>query len=357
MDCAPIAAVGSGVDSFTESDAEGIKMAAEKFVTGADDALHGELAKKHPLAAAFAPIGDITRAHKVMDFTSTCLFLIGSIFYMILSIMDYKWGVGELRSLPTWVYMADDDSTLYTYIGENDNHNYADDFIPNLQMNGAPVSYYQICYICGGLCFAISGLLDIISDWSLWPIFRLLAGGFAVASGIYISGNDYRISNIFNLISVHCYLVDSMTLFRHPHCCAVYPTEDGSKWTKKYLLFGDFTYFLGSAIDIPLAYLWVFFWAADWNITLCVFSIIGSALWLVCSLVYIKAFFKSDYYPNPISPPPRRVTRIVVDVVRRQTLDGRDAAPGRAIRRTTVGGLDLPPALSVAVQQPLSQSI
>lgn len=323
-------------------------------------------------AVAFAPIIDmdgttvlITKTHKVLDFISTILFCIGSIFYMILSTMDYTWGVHELRSLPSNIYMADDDATLYDYIATNTDHNYADDYIPNMTMNGASVSYYQIYYICGGLCFAFAGTIDMITERSLWPIFRFLAGIFAVASAIYISGNDYFLSNIFNLVSVHCYLVDSILLLRYPRCCAVYPTwvvvddDDGrkQKYKKKYLLFGDFSYFVGSAIDVvvsvffytiicnffckldirqllfstltffqlynqtytkKLSYLWVFYWASDWNISICVSAVIGSALWLLCSLVYMKAFFKGDFYPNPDPTvlPPVRLSSVILDSVR-----------------------------------------
>lgn len=228
-------------------------------------------AKNHAtcaFAAAFAPIIGmdgttilITTNHKVLDFISTMLFCIGSVFYMIISTMDYTWGVNELRSLPPDIYMANDDATLYDYIATNTDHNYADDYIPSMNMNGAPVSYYQIYYICGGLCFAIAGTIDMITEHSLWPIFRFFAGLFAVASAIYISGNDFRLSNIFNLVSVHCYLVDSILLLRYPRCCAVYPTwvvDDDSgggkqKYKKKYLLLGDFSYFVGSAIDVVVS--------------------------------------------------------------------------------------------------------
>lgn len=166
---------------------------------------------------------------------------------MVLSVLDYKWAQ-ELLSLPTWVMTADDDATLYTYIAENDDHIYADDYVPNLQMNGAPVSQYQLIYLAGSLCFTVSGSLDVISEQSLWPSFRLLAGAFGVASAVYISGNDFELSNVFNLVSVHCYVVDSLTMFRHNRCCAV--TMEAGKWTNKYLLLGDFAYFSGSVIDV-----------------------------------------------------------------------------------------------------------
>ena len=182
-----------------------------------------------------------------MDFTSIFLFIVGSSFYMVLSVKDYKWAQ-ELLSLPTWVMTADDDATLYTYIAENDDHIYADDYVPNLQMNGAPVSQYQLIYLAGSLCFTISGSLDVISEQSLWPSFRLLAGAFGVASAVYISGNDFELSNVLNLVSVHCYVVDSLTMFRHNRCCAV--TMESGKWTNKYLLLGDFAYFSGSVIDV-----------------------------------------------------------------------------------------------------------
>ena len=203
------------------------------------------------LAAAFSPRGEISRARKCMDFISILLFTIGSMFYMHLSCLDFKYGVIELRSLPVSVYTAEDKTVLYTYIEEHDDHNYADDYIPNLQLNGYGVSYYQISYICAGLCFVIAGLVDMINEKSCWPIFRLVAGSTTLAAAICISGDSYTLTNTLNLTSTHFYLLDSLTLFRKEMCCAVYPTESG-KWMKKYLLFGDFTYFAGSAIDVPV---------------------------------------------------------------------------------------------------------
>ena len=176
---------------------------------------------------------------------------------MDISVEDYKWAL-ELLSLPTWVMVADDDATLYAYIAENDDHIYADDYIPNMQMRGAPVSRYQIVFLVGSLCFALSGLLDIFNERDLWNIFRLLAGGFGVASAVFINGNDFHLSNIFNLISVHCYLMDSLTLFRHDRCCAV--TVEAGTWTKHHLLFADFLYFTGSVIDIVVStFSWQFY--------------------------------------------------------------------------------------------------
>ena len=91
----------------------------------------------------------------------------------------------------------------------------------------------------------------MINEKSCWPIFRLAAGSTTLAAAICISGDNYLLTNILNLTSTHLYLVDSLTLFRKEMCCAVYPTDSG-KWVKKYLLFGDLTYFAGSAIDVPV---------------------------------------------------------------------------------------------------------
>jgi hypothetical protein len=185
-----------------------------------------------------------------MEFTSLLLFIMGSSLYMVISVEDYLWA-RELLSLPEWVMTADDDATLYDYIAENDDHNYQDDYIPDMEMKGAPVTRYQIVFLVGSLCFALSGLLDIINERDLWHIFRLLAGGFGVASAVYINGNDYYLSNIFNLVSVHCYLLDALTMFRDDQCCAVY--VEASKWTKNNLLIGDFAYFAGSVIDVVVS--------------------------------------------------------------------------------------------------------
>lgn len=117
---------------------------------------------------------------------------------MHLSCIDFKYGVIELRSLPVSVYTAEDKSVLYTYVEEHDDHNYADDYIPNLQLNGYGVTYYQISYICAGLCFVIAGLVDMINEKSCWPIFRLAAGSTTLAAAICISGDNYpTLTNIF----------------------------------------------------------------------------------------------------------------------------------------------------------------
>jgi hypothetical protein len=64
--------------------------------------------------------------------------------------------------------VAEDDTTLYAYVGEHDDHNFADDCVQYLQWRGVPVQRYQIIYLAGALCFAVSGLLDIINKRSLW---------------------------------------------------------------------------------------------------------------------------------------------------------------------------------------------
>ncbi|KAL3784731.1 hypothetical protein ACHAW5_001598 [Stephanodiscus triporus] len=254
-----------------------------------------------------------SRLHVCMDFTSIFLFLVGSTFYMVLSVEDYKYAK-ELLSLPTYVMTADDDATFYSYIAENDDHNYEDDYVPGMQMNGAPVSTYQIFFLVGSLCFAIAGMLDIINERDLWHSFRLLAGVFGVASAVYISGIDFHLSNIFNLVSVHFYLLDSLTMLRHDRCCAV--TMESGKWTKRYLLFGDLAYFSGSVIDVVCAYLWVFDNTSDWDVTLTIFENFGSALWIICALIYMWAFFKGDFEAGENGARTRRLSSLVIDSVR-----------------------------------------
>jgi len=275
---------------------------------------------------------------------------------MHLSCLDFKYGVIELRSLPVSVYTAEDDTVMYTYIEEHDDHNYADDYIPNLQLNGYGVSYYQISYICAGLCFVIAGVVDMINEKSCWPIFRLVAGSSTLAAAICISGDSYTLTNTLNLTSTHFYLLDSLTLFRKKTCCAVYPTES-SKWMKKYLLFGDLTYFAGSAIDVPvrqmmneqsilffmgcsslttsistytiphanqLANLWVFDRTSFWNNAVWTCALIGGVLWLVCSFVYMLAFFRGDLYPTENGPQPKRLSKVVIHAVHRKSSQGEE---------------------------------
>jgi len=294
-------------------DADGIEMGKAKFASTETvaDGSPDQPRKQNP-----------SRAHVCMDFTSAFLFIVGSAFYMVVSVEDYKWAQ-ELLSLPTWVMTADDDVTFYSYIAENDDHNYADDYIPNMQMKGAPVSQYQIIFLVGSLCFAVSGLMDIINERDLWHSFRLLAGVFGVASAVYISGYDFHLSNIFNLVSVHCYLLDSLTMFRHDRCCAV--TMEAGKWTNKHLLIGDFAYFSGSVIDVVCAYLWVFDSTSDWDVTLTIFALIGSILWLICAVIYMWDFFNGDDNDENGSKP-RRLSSLLIDSVFRGHKTSRDDA-------------------------------
>jgi len=54
------------------------------------------------------------KCHRIMHFTSTILFVIGSVLYLIMSVKDYKWA-NKLNELPMYLRLADDDVTWIYY--------------------------------------------------------------------------------------------------------------------------------------------------------------------------------------------------------------------------------------------------
>ena len=64
------------------------------------------------------------------------------------------------------------------------------------------------------------------------------------------------------------------------------------------------------------AYLWVYDSTADWDVTLTVFALIGSALWIICAVIYMWAFFKGDFEVEENGPKPLRLSTIVINSIR-----------------------------------------
>lgn len=228
-------------------------------------------------------------AHKWMNLTSTLLFTLGSMFYMILSFEDYKWSQ-ELQSLPMWskVFQAtgavSTDALFATEWGHFHHAAKHSHSVSILHWMDTPVTRYQIVLLLGSLCFSTAGLLDIITKRNMWYSFRVLAGIFGVSSAIYVSGSDFHLYNVCNLVSVHCFLLDALTMLRHD--VQYSHSEETVKQSCIYLLLGDIAYLSGTLIELVLAYLWVFDGTSDWNASATIFALIGSALWLIGSILF-----------------------------------------------------------------------
>ena len=54
------------------------------------------------------------KCHRIMHFTSTILFVIGSVLYLVMSLKDHKWA-NKLNELPMYLRLADDDITWTNY--------------------------------------------------------------------------------------------------------------------------------------------------------------------------------------------------------------------------------------------------
>jgi len=98
--------------------------------------------------------------------------------------------------------------------GGDDYVSYDDDYLFQVGSYEADiwVSKYQILYFFAALSFLIVGVLDLIRERHAFHILMILAGAFGVLSAIYVE-EDVRLSNIFNSLSVHFYLLESITLF------------------------------------------------------------------------------------------------------------------------------------------------
>jgi hypothetical protein len=195
------------------------------------------------------------------------------------------------------------------------------------------VSQYQILYFFASLCFVAVGVLDLILERHCLHTIMILAGLFGVLSAIFVE-NDIRLSNVFSVVSVCLFFFEAASVFRRRKNTSIveerailsprrnYATADASMSMRRALLLGDFCFMLATMFDIivsilsllnfhlntnlmlvphlqaflsyslsKLEFSYVFDTTIDWDTSMMVFGIVAALLWLLCSLMYIWAFF------------------------------------------------------------------
>jgi hypothetical protein len=107
--------------------------------------------------------------------------------------------------IPDWVLVAaaDDDYSWegYEYGGT--------DFV--FQAGNSCVSPAQIVQAIAALSFVITGFIDLFAFQVSWGIFFILAGAFGLVSSFLLE-EDEHLSKVFNLVSVHLFLLDAVGL-------------------------------------------------------------------------------------------------------------------------------------------------
>ena len=109
------------------------------------------------------------------------------------------------------------------------------------------VSRYQIIYFFAALSFVFVGVLDLIRERVFFHMLMILAGLFGVASSVYVE-EDIHVSNIFNSISVHLFLLEGITLFYDHNRVKI--SAKAGKWMKRSVKLADFEFALGAFVDV-----------------------------------------------------------------------------------------------------------
>jgi len=149
------------------------------------------------------------------------------------------------------------------------------------------VSQYQIIYFFASLCFVAVGVLDLIIEKHYLHSLMILAGLFGVLSAVFVE-SDIHLSNVFSVVSVCLFFFEAAFVFlRRKHAI----TEGQAISMRRALLLGDLCFVLAAIFDIILAFYYAFDTTIDWDTSMMVFGIVAALLWLLCSLIYVWAFF------------------------------------------------------------------
>lgn len=125
-----------------------------------------------------------------------------------------------------------------------------DDYIFTVGDSGAQVSEYQMLYFSAACCFLLMGLLDVVRENAPFHILMVLAGLFGVISAVYVEEN-LHLSNIFDCVSVHLYLLEGVALLMQ----SMKRDRRGiEKWYKQLVLFADSEFITGAFLDVMVSF-------------------------------------------------------------------------------------------------------
>ena len=104
---------------------------------------------------------------------------------------------------------------------------------------------YTVVYFSASFCFVLSGLADFFWEKHFLNIFMFLGGLFGCISAIYLSNNDIA-SSIFDIISVHLFLLEAIKIIYEEDSLAEY----SPRWMKLSLVLADTEFLLGALLDV-----------------------------------------------------------------------------------------------------------
>ena len=104
---------------------------------------------------------------------------------------------------------------------------------------------YTVVYFSASFCFVLSGLADFFWEKHFLNIFMFLGGLFGCISAIYLSNNDIA-SSIFDIISVHLFLLEAIKMIYEEDSLAEY----SPRWMKLSLVLADTEFLLGALLDV-----------------------------------------------------------------------------------------------------------
>uniref|UniRef100_A0A7S2U801 Transmembrane protein n=1 Tax=Attheya septentrionalis TaxID=420275 RepID=A0A7S2U801_9STRA len=201
-----------------------------------------------------------------LTISSNVFFLIGSVFYFWISVLDLRWELVN-EGIPPWVMEADDVYTWYYYAPQVE-----DDFVFNVGTTW--VSKYQMLFFVAAFSFVITGALAMARVGGCLDSIMLVAGIFGLASAMTLH-HDERITLILSSISVHLFCLEAITVFFRRRV-------SGS--LKFWFWLSDGVFLLATTLGVALSYVYAF---NKFNIPLARLSLFTSTLWLVSSVIFI----------------------------------------------------------------------
>jgi hypothetical protein len=254
-----------------------------------------------------------------MRLTSNILFVLASCLYVTLAVTDMQYYTA-IQGISDDVLLADDDATwtaagfvdddyffsvggnrgstsesATTVVGDDD----AAAAVATSDAGVVWVSEYQMIYFSAALLFCMVGLLDFIQQPGWLSIGMIAAGCFGLISAMLVHKNVH-VSNIFNTISVHLFMVEASALFFHHGRIAHVKTTGANNSTNhammeplQYLIrIGDVSWIGGTVLDVVLSYFAI---RNTYVLPHAKVSVFSSLLWLACSLIYVTATCIAEY--------------------------------------------------------------
>lgn len=204
-------------------------------------------------------------------FSDYILFLIGSVFFLWLSILDLQWGK-EVQAFADAIdgsFSLRDNAIkeLQGYTGDDDDYVF--------QTRYHWISLYQIVYFIAGAAFMIEGFLEFFVTPGIRGIWFTFAGGTGLLAA-WLSERDSQLSSIFSLISSCLFVVEAIGLVLY--------RSDFTGQLKFWSRVNDICFVIATTIDVVLSFTTLF---KVYRMSLLRTDIAAASLWLFCALIYV----------------------------------------------------------------------